>query len=199
MDAAFLELALDGVQLSQPLLHRCRRREPPEALAGLDQALVAQGLQGAADRDPADAELCGQIALAGQHMAGADRSDSLAEHLGDLLVADRAHVSRGLPRVASLVLCLSTSDTKCKARGSHDRHRRNADRTGRRRVRHADARSRGRARPLRSPAHAHREDPAQPPRRSDRSRSSAAAPTTTSTPTGWRCRTPPRRWRCCSS
>ena len=40
----------------------------------------------------------------------------------------------------------------------------------------------------------------QPPRATRRpASSSGAAPTPTSTPTASRCRTPPRRWRCCSS
>ena len=56
-----------------------------------------------------------------------------------------------------------------------------------------------RPRTPRPAAHADREDPHQPPRRPRPRRSSGAAPTTTSIPTAWPCRTPPRRWRCCSS
>ena len=57
-----------------------------------------------------------------------------------------------------------------------------------------------RARAPRPPAHARREDPLRPPRRSRARRDLAPAGATwTRAPTGSPCRTPPRRWRCSSS
>ena len=54
--------------------------------------------------------------------------------------------------------------------------------------------------PPRAAAHVRREGAVRPRRRPrDASASSAASTTPTTGPTGSRCRTPPRRWRCCSS
>ena len=65
--------------------------EPAEALAGRDQALVAQHLERPADRDPAGAELGRQLDSLGNTVPGGALAsgDPFAQLVGDLLVPDR--------------------------------------------------------------------------------------------------------------
>src|SRR5688572_23704500 len=102
LDAALLELTLDRAQLAQVLPQWFAGDVPAEALASIDQAFVAEDLEGASNRDAADAELGRELALAGQHLPDADRRDPRAQDVGDLLIADRSHGDPSVSVAASL-------------------------------------------------------------------------------------------------
>ena len=139
--AALVELALDRAERVEPLLQRAQPpTNQPKPWRESTRPLVAQRLQRPPDRDPAGAELGRQLGLAGQHVTGADRGDPLAQDLGDLLVADRSHVSLGLPRgdlTCIILVYIDRIEHHATEERSHGRHRRNADRAGPRRLRHA--------------------------------------------------------------
>ena len=92
-DATAIELGLDRAQLAEMLTHRLGRDEPPEPLAGGDESVVTQHVEGSTDRHPAGAELRGQLGLARQQRTGGCRAHPLTERVGDLPIADPPHPS----------------------------------------------------------------------------------------------------------
>src|SRR5436190_7346249 len=89
------QLRLDRAEPPQGLAQRIDGGEPAEALAGIDQALVAQQLQRLSDRDATGLVRCGQLCLGRQGAAGREltRLHSPSELVGDRPVADLAHLS----------------------------------------------------------------------------------------------------------
>ena len=179
----------------EPLPHRLGGDEPTETLAGVDQTLVAHQLERPSHGDPAGRELGRQLGLARQHRprrrrtrrGGAARRRSPGNESGALACCP-LRIFGGMFYSNLYYSCL------------HDRERQHPDRTRRSRLRQAARQRQTRPRAARPTAHAGREGAHQPPRRRRTARRSSAAPATpTSTPTEWRCRTPPPRWRCCSS
>ena len=189
------QLRLDRAEPAERLAQRVDGREPAEALAGVDQPLVAQELERLADRDPAGRRSAADSSASlgrSRPAANSPAATRRAQVVGDRLVADLAHLS---------YTCMLTPDD---ARGSRHGHRPRSpppppSSWSRRSTAASPSGSAlGRDRLGRGP-HAGREDPRQPPPRRRARSSSGAAATPTSTPTASPCRTPPPRWRCSSS
>ena len=195
------ELALDRAQPAERLAHRVGGDEPAEALAGVDQALVAQHLERPTDRDPAGAESRRQLGLAGQELPGAELTRLDPVRSSSAICWYR--VWRTCP-----ILVYIRLETQAQADHPEPAEREEQPMAvaantpielinavyGRLPERAALGRERL-GRPLTFAEKVlinHLRDP------QDRS-SSAAGPTPTSTPTGSPCRTPPPRWRCSSS
>ena len=81
-------------ELREVLTHAVAGDEPAEALPGVDQALVAEQLERAADRDPRRLVRLREVGLARQDAASSElaRLDPTLEVCGDLSVADLAHL-----------------------------------------------------------------------------------------------------------
>ena len=115
------ELALDRAEPAERLAHRVGGHEPAEALAGVDQALVAQHLEGPAHGDPAGAESRRQLGLAGQEPARRrTRPASSAAR-----EARRRSAGTGS---GALVLYLSTFEPASQASTADRSHGRRSDR-----------------------------------------------------------------------
>src|SRR3546814_386620 len=188
------QLFRSGAEPAEGLPERVDRCEPAEALAGVDQALVAQELEGLADRDPAGRVGCGEGRLAGEEPAGRELAllHAPTQLVGDRSVADLTHLSytclqtttkQGLPAWPPPPTFLPPPRPSASLTRSTD---------GSPTPHHPAPRPSA----ARSPS----------PRRSSSTTSatwarssSGAAATSTSTPTGSPCRTRQRRWRCCSS
>ena len=197
-----LQLVLDGGQPPQRLAHRLAGHEPAEPLPGVDEALGPQGLQGLADGHPGGAVRSRQLGLGRQQPPRGELAPvhPPPEVVGDVAVADRAHLSHSC--MLSVVGASSRPPNRTPRRRGDPMavtattpielveavYARLAERvaTGREPARHAP--------------HPHREDPGEPPPRRRRpAASSGASATPTSTPTASPCRTPPPRWPCSSS
>src|SRR3546814_3932908 len=83
------QLGLDGAEPAEGLPERVDRCEPAEALAGVDQALIAEELEGLADRDPAGRVGC--------------REGRSEEHTSEL---------QSLMRISYAVFCLQKKKTQ---------------------------------------------------------------------------------------
>ena len=196
------ELLLERAEPAERLAHGLAGHEPPEPLAGVDPALGPEHLERLADGDPARrvrrATARPRWAAAGRPRTRPRRA-SPAEILGDLLVADRAHLSysciiegeRKPPpltrpdRGAAVTVTAGTPIELVRARSTA---------ASPERVR--TAAGSGSGQPLTFAEKVlvnHLRDPG------DAGHRAGPRPTPTSTPTASRCRTPPRRWRCSSS
>jgi diguanylate cyclase (GGDEF)-like protein len=98
-----LELLLDGGEVGERLAHRAPGDEPAEALARVDEALVAQVLERLADGHSGGAVGCRQLRFRRQQPSGCVLAalHPRPEVLGDVSVPDRAHLSH------SCMLCLA--------------------------------------------------------------------------------------------
>ena len=191
------------------LAQRVGGHEPAETLAGVDEALVAQHLERPADRDPAGLVVVRQLGLAGQQPPGAELA-----RLDAGGAARRRSPGSGSWRTCLILVYIALVD----ASDPHapDVHRPRTDRSeeppwpstantpielDRRRSTAACAErvALGRERLGRPLTFAEKVLVNHLARPREPGSSSGAAPTPTSTPTGSPCRTPPRRWRCCSS
>ena len=91
------ELVLDGAEPAEALAQRVGGDEPPEALARVDEPLVPELLERLADRDPAGARTPRTARprwAADGPRANSPALDPAADGLGDLVVADGAHLSQ---------------------------------------------------------------------------------------------------------
>ena len=146
------QLALDGAQAPERLAHRIGGDEPAEALPRVDQALLAEHLEGPADRHPTGAvgrRTARPRWVAADPAPSSPAVDPDADLVGDLLVAGLAHLSYTcLHRVASATTRrdsppsgqAASPDPTVRARGArHGRRRQHPHRTDQRGVRRASA------------------------------------------------------------
>ena len=187
---------LDGAEPAERLAQRVGGHEPAEALAGVDQALVAQHLERLADRDPAAA--VGSPTARPRSAAAARRRTRRPRRRSPQLVGDRLGSGRSLTCHILVYMPARRAQGTPQARWPSPPPPRSSSSTSvyaRLPERVALGRERL-GRPLTFAEKILRQPPARRPRAR---RSSGAAATPTSTPTASPCRTPPPRWRCCSS